>query len=111
VFHSKRQSIVNHNLNKMTHMLMLDQLVIRAAPVISRPSTAPATTEASAEVARLREEVARLQDLLREQQAELERLKEARPERAKAPLAALSVEEMNAALQAALETGALGKAL
>ncbi len=92
---------------------MLDQLVIRAAPVISRPSTAPATTEApaSAEVARLREEVARLQDLLREQQAELERLKEARPERAKAPLAALSVEEMNAALQAALETGALGKAL
>jgi hypothetical protein len=60
-------------------------------------------------VSRLRDEVARLQDLLREQQAELNRLKETRPAPSKAPLAALTVEEMNAALQAALETGSLRK--
>ncbi len=80
---------------------------------MSRPFPSASTAGAAApdEVVRLREEVARLQDLLREQQAELERLKDARNERPKAPLAALSVEEMNAALQAALETGALGKAL
>lgn len=77
----------------------------------SQPSLVPGGTSAPDEVARLREEVARLQDLLREQQAELERLKDARVERPKAALAALTVEEMNAALQAALDMGTLGKAV
>jgi hypothetical protein len=77
----------------------------------SQPSILPAGTSGPDEVARLREEVARLQDLLREQQAELERLKDTRLERPKAALAALTLEEMNAALQAALDMGTLRKAV
>ena len=97
----------------MTYVLNLDQLVIRDTPVIPRSLPLPATTEApaSGEVARLREEVARLHHLLREQQAELQRLKDTRTERPKSALTALTLDEMNAALQAALETGALRKAV
>ena len=113
VVHSKTNRSVNHILNKMTQILRCVGSLDSGLAVVSRPqpSLVPAGTAAPDEVARLREEVARLQDLLREQQAELERLKDARVERPKAPLAALTLEEMNAALQAALDMGTLGKAV